>query len=104
MAISESYRKALAEKHLGQKQRPHIEAHLHKQAVDYIRNLQKGIINELNKLDSELEKGYSYSNKPEYKEHIERNYIHTRAVLNGIHESLEKEIKSWGIVHTHHYK
>ncbi|EDA5594065.1 hypothetical protein F9Q47_23450 [Salmonella enterica subsp. enterica serovar Typhimurium] len=102
--ISDVYRKALAEKHLGKKQAPHIEAHLHKQAVDLIKHIQSGINKELDKLEIELEKAYSYSDKHEYKEHVERNYIHTRAVLVGIHESLNKEIKSWNAVHTHHYK
>ncbi|EAU8089213.1 TPA: hypothetical protein ACGH17_004555 [Salmonella enterica subsp. enterica serovar Anatum] len=102
--INEAYRKALAEKHIHQKQAPHIEARLHKQAVDLIKHIQSGINKELDKLETELEKSYSYSNKPEYKEHVERNYIHTRAVLMGIHESLSKEIKSWNAVHTHHYK
>ncbi|ECG2478003.1 hypothetical protein ACEQLT_004484 [Salmonella enterica] len=104
MAISEAYRKALAQKYLGRKQSPHVEARLHKQAVDLIQHLKNGIRNELDKLDNELESQYQYSNKPEYREEIERNYIHTRGVLVGIHETLEKERKSWGIFHTHHYK
>ncbi|HGG2837319.1 TPA: hypothetical protein ACJFV9_004399 [Salmonella enterica subsp. enterica serovar Infantis] len=101
MAISEAYRKALAQKHLTKPKSPRIEAHNHRKAVRYIQSLQSGIVKELSKLDDELEQAYQYSNKPEYREHAESHYIHTRAVLMGIHEKLSDEIKAWGKFHTH---
>lgn len=104
MAISETHRKQLAEKYLGKKQLPHIESHLNSEANFYLRNFQHGVRKELDKLDDELEKLYQYSDKPEYRESIERTYIHTRAVLMGVFHSLEKEIKAWKVFHHPHSK
>ncbi|EBB8252421.1 hypothetical protein CLB38_22255 [Salmonella enterica] len=99
--IKESHRKALAVKHIYQKQAPHIEANHYRNASRYIKGLQHGIIQEIHSLENELEKQYQYSNKFEHKEQAERHYIQWRSILMGVHEALEKELAAWGKFTTH---
>lgn len=104
MAFTETYRKALAQKHLSKPTTPRHEAWLHKSAITYIQGVRDSVKKHLDDLDEQIIDLLKYSDKFEYKEQMEKNYIHSRAVLIGIDEALIKEIKSWDKFHTHHYK
>ncbi|ELI5726088.1 hypothetical protein RRK80_004699 [Salmonella enterica] len=95
MAITHAYRKALADKHLTTNQPPHIAAQQHNEAMQYINNIQNKIKKELDKLESEYEEQITKSDKPEYREAVERNYIHWRHVLVSVFEPLEDAKAHW---------
>ncbi|HFW0119414.1 TPA: hypothetical protein ACIARM_004407 [Salmonella enterica subsp. enterica serovar Javiana] len=82
--------KALADKHTQSTTHGQID-----EALKYIGNLEKGIKAELEKLEQEFEHLMSHSDKPEYRERIESNYIHWRHILISVFDPLQDARHHW---------
>ncbi len=95
MAVSKEHIKQLAYKHLHAEVSAEQAAAEHNEALRYINRLESGILKELRKLDAEYEEQLTHSNKPDYIERIERNYIHWRHILISVFEPLKDAHKHW---------
>ncbi|EGK0756603.1 hypothetical protein IOL78_003837 [Salmonella enterica] len=82
--------KALADKHTQNTTKGQID-----EALRYIANIESGIRAELEKLNDEFETLMSHSDKPEYRERIENNYIHWRHILVSVVEPLQDARHHW---------
>ncbi|EBX6050928.1 hypothetical protein E2019_22960 [Salmonella enterica subsp. enterica serovar Amager] len=94
MAVNQATRKALAEKHntrtVGDCE----------DAIKYMKNIQKGLLKEMDKLDKEYETGMTRGNNPHFVETVEKNFVHWRHILVSAFEALEHGKQHWEHIKT----